>query len=125
MTGGPRPTLAGRRVLVAEDEFLNAILLEDMLAELGIEMVGPIAMVDEIVAAAERERPDAAALDINLRGETSYAAASALRDSGIAIVFVSGYDELPDCPPHLLDVPRVRKPISTHELMKALEQALS
>ena len=32
---------AGRRVLVVEDEMMIAMLVEDMLAELGCAVVGP------------------------------------------------------------------------------------
>lgn len=37
--------IAGLRVLVVEDENLIALLLEDMLAELGHTVIGPVARV--------------------------------------------------------------------------------
>jgi len=70
MTDSP---LAGRRVLVIEDEMIVAMLLEDMLADLGCTVLGPAARVDQaltIIAAAGSL--DAAVLDVNLNGQKSY-----------------------------------------------------
>ena len=39
------PELAGKRVLVVEDEMLVALLVEDMLADAGCVVVGPFARV--------------------------------------------------------------------------------
>jgi len=45
-------------VLLVEDEIMVALLLEEMIADLGHEIVGPVARVDKAVAMAEQERPN-------------------------------------------------------------------
>ena len=62
-------------------------------------------------------------LDANLKGKYSYDAAKALRDRGVPIVFISGYDPLPDCPPMLETIPRLTKPFRMKELATAIEDA--
>lgn len=118
-------SLAGVRVLVAEDEFVNKLLFEDMLAELGAEVVASVSSADKIAAAAARDRPDVVILDVNLRGELVYGAATALRERGTPFVFVSGYNPLLDSPLDLEDVPRVNKPFRLRELETALREALA
>ena len=44
--------LAGKRILVVEDEALVAMMLEDMLADLGCEVVGPAMRLEEGLALA-------------------------------------------------------------------------
>ena len=43
------PTLANRRILVAEDEALIAIGIEAMLQGFGCEVIGPVSEVREIL----------------------------------------------------------------------------
>jgi len=66
------PELAGKRILVVEDEMLVAMLIEDMLAEAGCVVIGPFARVPEALAAARTETVDAALLDVNVAGETVF-----------------------------------------------------
>lgn len=54
------------RVLVVEDEFLIALVLEDALRAAGYTVVGVAATFDQAVALAEREQPDLAVMDIRL-----------------------------------------------------------
>lgn len=117
--------LAGCRVLVAEDEVHIMMLLEDMLEELDAEVIGPVESVREILRVLEEERLDAVTLDVHLKGEPAYEAAAILRERGIPFVFVSGYDVLPDCPPDLKDIPRVRKPFRLVELAAALDKVVN
>ena len=63
------PELAGKRVLVVEDELLVALLVEDMLAEAGCIVVGPFARVRDALAAVQAEAIDVALLDVNVAGE--------------------------------------------------------
>lgn len=71
--------LAGLRVLVVEDEMLNAMLIEDLLLDLGCEVIGPAATVAGGLELARRERPQAAVLDVNLGSERVYPLADVLR----------------------------------------------
>ncbi len=83
--------LAGRRILVVEDEVMVSWMLEDMLGQLGCAIVGPAARVDQALAIIDEEAVDAAVLDVNLNGEKSYPVADALTARGVPFVFSTGY----------------------------------
>ncbi|MBF0334509.1 MAG: response regulator, partial [Alphaproteobacteria bacterium] len=81
------------RVLLIEDEFLVATAVEAVLFSLGHEVVGSAATVDAALAALDRgPSPDAAILDLNLRGQPSLAVAQELARRHIPFVFASGYE---------------------------------
>jgi DNA-binding response OmpR family regulator len=88
----PRSVLTGTRVLLIEDETLIAMLLEDTLAELGCQVVGPVARVDAARRAIECERFDCALVDIDLHGHPAYPLADLLAARGVPFGFVTGYD---------------------------------
>ena len=85
--------LAGLKVLVVEDEMLVAMLVEDMLADLGCEVVGPVAELDEAMSLAESAAIDLALLDVNLGGKPIFPVADALKARGVPFAFASGYGE--------------------------------
>ncbi|MHB8892050.1 MAG: response regulator [Candidatus Limnocylindrales bacterium] len=69
------------RVLLAEDQSMVRGALTALLSLEGdIEVVAEVARGDEIVATAERVRPDVALLDIELPGSDGLSAAAVLRD---------------------------------------------
>lgn len=84
---------SGRRVLVVEDEMIVAWLLDDMLVEFGCAVVGPATRVDQALAMIKAEAIDAAVIDVNLNGRTSYPVADALATRGVPFVFSTGYDK--------------------------------
>lgn len=87
--------ITGKRILVVEDEPLVAMLLEDMLLELGAYVVGPVGQVRDALALLNGEPVDAAVLDVNLGQERSDAIAVKLEAIGTPFVFATGYG--PDC----------------------------
>jgi CheY-like chemotaxis protein len=87
----PAPRATRLRVLLVEDESMVALLLENMLAELGHEVVGPVARLDAALAMAQGQALDAALLDVNLNGKEIYPVAEALAAREIPFVFVTGY----------------------------------
>jgi len=105
------------RVLLVEDENLVALLLEDMLAELGHTVVGPVARLDKALEAAQREAFDVAILDVNINGEAAYPIADALAARGIPFVFSTGYGKTSLRAPYS-DRPALQKPFQRHELQK-------
>jgi len=115
---------ARRRVLVVEDEMMVAWLLEDMLAELGCVVLGPVAKVDKALAMIGTEAIDVAVLDVNLDGEMSYPIADALGARGVPFVFVTGYAK-----DRLLDgyrsFPMLQKPFHRVELTDTLAKLLA
>lgn len=114
---------AMRRVLVVEDEVMIAMMVEQMLAEIGYEMVGPGLRLDQAVSLAETEAMDAAVLDVNLGGERSFAVAEVLRRRGVPFVFATGYGSA-----GLTEAYRgavvLRKPFDLSELERALSAVL-
>src|SRR5258707_713690 len=83
------PELAGKRVLVVEDEMLIALLVEDMLDDAACIVIGPFARV----AAAKTEVIDLALLDVNVAGEKVFPVAHALEERGIPFLFLTGYGQ--------------------------------
>jgi DNA-binding response OmpR family regulator len=85
--------LAGKRVLIVEDELLVALLIEDFLAELGCSTLGPCGSLANALDAARTESFDLAVLDVNLDGEKVYPVAEVLAKRRIPFLFLSGYGD--------------------------------
>lgn len=83
--------LAGRRILVVDDEPLVALLIEDLLEDAGAEVVGPASSVAGALGLIESKAPDGALLDVNLEGELVYPVARVLSQLGVPFAFVTGY----------------------------------
>ena len=116
--------LEGRRVLLVEDETMIAMLLEDMLGDLGCKVVGPVhALAPALELAARDHAIDVAILDVNLAGRPVFELADALRGRGVPMVFSTGYGGR-----GLREVDRgtpvLGKPFRTGELADALRTAL-
>lgn len=79
------------RVLIVEDEMTIAMMLEDMLSDLGFSVVGTAMRLPQAVALAQTVEADFAILDINLDGRKSFPVAEVLRRRGIPLLFASGY----------------------------------
>lgn len=116
--------LSGRRILVVEDEVLVSFMLEDMLGQLGCEVVGPAARVDQALAIIDAEEIDAAVLDVNLNGEKSYPVADALAARGVPFVFSTGYGPKGIGEAYLRH-PMLQKPFKSGTLGDALGTLLS
>ncbi len=67
------------RILIVEDEVLVAMDLSDQLEELGFEVVGPAARIEDALALmAEQAVIDLALIDVNLSGRLSWPVAREL-----------------------------------------------
>jgi len=69
----------GLRALVVEDETIIALLVEDMLKELGFNEVVKASSVPQAIAALETAPPDIVILDVNLAGVQAYPVAERLQ----------------------------------------------
>ena len=84
---------AGKRVLVVQDELLVALLVEDMLSDVGCIVVGLFGRVQEALAAASVEMVDAALSDVNVADEKVFPVAHVLEERGIPFMFLTGYGQ--------------------------------
>jgi CheY-like chemotaxis protein len=84
------PRLRDKRVLVVEDEVPVALLIEQILAELGCSVLGPYDSVAKALRAALMEGFDLALLDIDVAGERVFPVADALAARQIPFLFLSG-----------------------------------
>ena len=82
------------KVLIAEDEFLIADMLEEALTERGYEVCGIARTVDEGVALGELHKPDLAVFDLKLaRGGRGSEIARRLNSKGrFGVLYATGDD---------------------------------
>lgn len=111
------------RVLVVEDEILVAMLIEDMLADLGFEVLGPAMRLDAALKMALDESFDLAVLDVNLANEQSFPVAQLLQERGIPFVFATGYG-LRGLDERFKEVTTLQKPFEPDQLANAISLAL-
>ncbi len=83
--------LAGKRILLVEDEPIVAIMAADLIEDLGAIVVGPAMTLAAALSLAETAALDAAVLDVNLNGVRSDPAAEALARRGVPFVLATGY----------------------------------
>jgi CheY-like chemotaxis protein len=115
---------ADLRILVVEDESLVAMMLADMLADLGCSVLGPVGSHDKALQLiAGGHAIGLALLDVNLGGENAYALADALAERRVPYVFVSGYGS-GGIDPRYAKVPVLTKPLQVGELTEVVEAAL-
>jgi CheY-like chemotaxis protein len=110
------------RVLVVEDEPLVAMLLEEILDDLGHTVVGPAASVQEGLTMAEGGHFDGAILDVNLNGARSYPIADLLKSKSIPYFFATGYGSAEGVVERGVEI--VKKPFSEDVLAAALKRIL-
>ena len=108
------------RILVVEDEPLLAMLLEESLAELGHEVIGCAATVDQAMITLDGIEIDFALLDFTLADDaTSIPVAVRLRDGGIPFVYLTGHRSLPQGG-EVPVAPLLTKPFTLDQLDAAL-----
>lgn len=113
--------LAGRRILIAEDNLLSAQQLAEHFRSARAIVLGPCLTL----AAAERQAPgaDLAILGLDLRGEEVFDLADQLRRSRVPFVFYSALD-LSQIPLRFADVHRLEKPVAGDETLEVVLQEL-
>jgi CheY-like chemotaxis protein len=79
------------RILIVEDEMTIALLLEDMVTDLGHQVAGMAMRLPQALALAETAEVDLAILDVNLDGLLSFPVADVLERRGVPYVFATGY----------------------------------
>jgi CheY-like chemotaxis protein len=113
--------MSGLRVILVEDEPLVAMMMEDLLAELGCRVASFGALAPALAwLAAQPDPPDGAVLDVNLGGgETVFPLAEALQARGVPFIFATGYGALPD--DMFSEAPLIHKPVDAGQLLPLVE----
>jgi len=117
-------TVAGKRVLVVEDEMMIRMLLEGMLTDLGHTVAAEAGGIEEAVALAKKGAFDVAVLDVNLNGHQVTPVAEILLERGVPFIFASGYGQR-GVPEAYRAIPTLQKPFQTDALAQAIEPAVS
>jgi DNA-binding NarL/FixJ family response regulator len=116
-----RHPLAGRRVLVVEDQYLVADEMRRMVVDLGGDVVGPVARAGPGLEMLSREPIDLALLDINLGPDDAYPLAAELLRRDAAFFFVTGSEPWV-IPEVFREVPRLEKPLTSKTLAEAVRR---
>jgi CheY-like chemotaxis protein len=111
------------RVLVVEDEGPVAMLIEDMLEELGCAVAASAPSVAEALRLVEAGGYDVALLDVNIAGQSVAPVAEALARRGAPFAIASGYGAA-GVPDSLRHAPIIQKPFRQSDLEAVLRQAL-
>ena len=111
------------RVLVVEDEYLVALTLEDMLLELGCDIVGPYSTVTRALEVVGIAEIDAAILDFLLQRQDSFEVGEVLRSRNVPFVLATGWpvDKLPS---HWQRHAILPKPFQIADLQQTMEVLL-
>jgi len=112
-----------RRVLLVEDETLVAIMMREMLIDIGFSVVGPLNTCADALEAAKRGGIDCAILDLNLNGEASYPVADELAARAVPFIFVTGYDK-ETIDRRYASIHVLQKPVDEKSLRQALSTLL-
>ncbi len=84
----------GVRVIIAEDEAIIRLDLQEILEEEGYEVVGSVGRGDEAVALVRELRPDVAILDIKMPGMDGIAAAREITaDRAAAVLLLTAFSQ--------------------------------
>lgn len=117
--------ILGRSVLVVEDEALVALDMEETLKTAGVRVMGPAASVAEAMGLLETGTPDAAILDLNLRGELVTPVARKLREQGVPFMLAPAYNHLrPDEEQAFSGIANLGKPLASARCVEMLGEIL-
>lgn len=120
----PTPTLKGCKLLIVENNAMNAQLVMFQLEDEGCSFVGPAATVAKALALCDSESPDLAMLDYRLHGETVEPVGARLEAANIPYVIVTG--ALPqDFARRFPRAKSLLKPFTAQQLIEVLKAALA
>jgi two-component SAPR family response regulator len=116
----------GRSVLLVEDELLVAWDIEQMLKTAGLKVLGPVSSVAAALALLKTHKPDAAILDLNLRGELVTPVARRLRELHVPFVLSTAYNHLrADDEEAFSGVANLGKPLPSERCVQVLGEILA
>ena len=117
--------LNGTRVLVVEDDGLQALDIADCLEEAGAHVIGPIRALDEAIRTVRTERCGAAIIDFLLDSRNTIPLGWELFQRHTPFIIHTGYDCRRMLPMQWHHCPVVSKPANISDLIHRVELVLA
>ncbi|MDD3135416.1 MAG: response regulator [Methanoregula sp.] len=115
-------------ILIVEDDFIVAKLIEKSLVDIGYFVTGLVATGEEAIVKSETEHPDLVLMDINLKGKMDGIAASGKIHAtlNIPVIFLTAFSDQKTFERALATAPYgyIIKPFSLSTLSTTIEMAL-
>ena len=111
------------QILVVEDESMVAMMIEDMLEDLGHKVIATSGRIPDASKLVSDGHADLAILDVNLNGEETYPLADSLAARQIPFIFATGYGSS-GIKAEWSGVPVLQKPFQSRELAEAINRAV-
>ena len=118
MTVNP-DSLHGMPILIAEDDAIICMMLEDVVEQLGGVVVGTAVSCADAIRILDGELVRLIILDVHLQGGTSEAVVDAAVARGVPILVSSGSDAQ-GLPPKFRGLPLLSKPWTVREATQAV-----
>lgn len=113
-----------KRFMIAEDNLILAMELEDILLSCGADTVDVASSLSDGKTIAEQSELDFAILDVNLGSATSFPIADILAERGVPFGFATGYGEELKVPKSLGERKCLAKPYDRDSIQSFLREAL-
>jgi ActR/RegA family two-component response regulator len=112
-----------RKVLIVEDDYLQASDYRNACEAAQCIVIGPVATEEAAIELLHHDVPDFAILDLNLGSGISLKVAEALVEQDVPFAFATGYG-CEAIPSKFQSKPCIAKPVDTTELIELLERVL-
>ncbi|QJE72519.1 response regulator [Aerophototrophica crusticola] len=112
------------RVLIVEDDAVTALMLQNVLSDMGCEICGLASTAPRAVALADYHRPDVALVDVRLaKGTDGLAAAKEMRDFlKLDVLLMTGWRLEDDG--EGINLPLMQKPLDPTRVKDTVRQIL-
>ena len=109
------------QIILVEDESLVALMMEDLLSELGCDVVASFAALEPALEwlKGQTRKIDGALLDVNLGGQMVFPLACELAARDVPFVFATGYGALSD--ERFATAPLIHKPVDAGKLAPVVD----
>lgn len=114
------PALKDLRVLIAEDSFHIAMVIETVLRTEGAVVLGPAATLDEAYRLIDGQSLDLAVVDLKLGDADALPLVRQLAAAGTRVVISTGHDLPADLKTNLGDMIVLMKPYTSDQLLGAI-----
>ena len=124
MAHNSRPILSGQRFLVAEDETIIAMLINDVIEWCGGTVVATATSCSEVIVALGMHALDVIILDVHLRGGSSEAIVAVAQSNNVAVLVCTGSDPK-TLPLAFRNLPVLNKPCQRDDLVQAMAKLIA